>query len=63
MPRHCVAAGCDSVSEKEYSFHKYSKDKPVLWRWVNAGKRNGVAGMAHPQILSCASGILKMTVI
>ena len=39
MPRRCVAAGCDSVSGKGYSFHEFPKDETMRRRWVNAVKR------------------------
>ena len=39
MPRRCVAAGCDSVSGKGCSFHKFPKNEALRRRWVNAVKR------------------------
>ena len=39
MPRRCVAAGCDSVSGKGYSFHKFPKDESLRRRWISAVKR------------------------
>ena len=39
MPRCCVAAGCDSISGKGYSFHKFPRDKTLQRRWVSAVKR------------------------
>ena len=39
MPRRCVAAGCDSISGKGYSFHKFPKDETMRRRWVNAVKQ------------------------
>ena len=39
MPRHCVAASCDSVSGKGYSFHKFPKDETMQRRLVNAVKQ------------------------
>ena len=39
MPRRCIAAGCDTVSGKGYSFHKFPKDDALRRRWVSAVKR------------------------
>ena len=39
MPRHCVTAGCDRVSGKGCSFHKFPKNEALRRRWVNAVKR------------------------
>ena len=39
MPRRCIAASCDTVSGKGYSFHKFPKDDAVRWRWVSTIKR------------------------
>ena len=39
MPRHCVTAGCDSISGKGYSFHKFPKDEIMQRSWINAVKR------------------------
>ena len=39
MPRRCVSAGCDSVSGKGYSFHKFPRDKTLRRRWISAVKR------------------------
>ena len=39
MPRRCIAAGCDTVSGKGYSFHKFPKDDAVRRRWISAVKR------------------------
>jgi len=33
MPRHCVAAGCDTISRKGYSFHKFPKDAVKWHNW------------------------------
>jgi len=38
MPRRCVATGCDTVSRKGYSFHKFPKDEALRRRWVGAVK-------------------------
>ena len=39
MPRRCIAAGCDTVSEKGYSFHKFPKNETMRRRWISAVKR------------------------
>ena len=39
MPRRCIAAGCDTVSGKGYSFHKFPKNETLRRRWVSAVKR------------------------
>ena len=59
MPRCCVAAGCDSVSGKWYSFHKFPERRNYAKKVVNAE----VTGLGHPQILSCAPGISKTIVL
>jgi len=38
MLRRCVVAGCDTISRKGYSFHKFSKDEALRRRWVSAVK-------------------------
>ena len=39
MPRRCIAAGCDTISGKGYSFHKFPKDNALQRRWISALKR------------------------
>ena len=39
MPRCCIAASCDTVSGKGYSFHKFPKDDALQRRWVSAVKQ------------------------
>ena len=39
MPRHCVAAGCDTTSGMGYSLHSFPKDETVRKRWISAVKR------------------------
>ena len=39
MQRRCIAAGCDTVSGKGYSFHKFPKNETLRRRWVSAVKR------------------------
>ena len=65
MPRCCVAAGCDSISGKGYSLHKFPKDESICkgGGLMLSSNDSKVAGMGHPWILSCAPGILKMPVL
>ena len=53
MPR-CVAAGCNSVSGKGCSFHKFSENVSLRRRWVNAVKwqRNWNGPSADSQLCS-----------
>ena len=39
MPTRCVAAGCDTVSGKGYSLHKFPRNESVRKQWVRAVKR------------------------
>ena len=39
MPRRCVAAGCDTISGKGCSFHKFPKNESLQRRWISAVKR------------------------
>ena len=36
MPRHCVAASCDSVNRKGCSLHKFPHNKTIRKRWIKA---------------------------
>ena len=40
MPRHCVAAGCNTVSGMGYSLHSFPKDETLKRKWIGAMKRN-----------------------
>lgn len=39
MLRRCVAAACDTVSGKEYSFHKFPKNEALRRKWITTVKR------------------------
>ena len=39
MPRRCITAGCDSISGKGCTFHKFSKNKALQRRQVSTVKR------------------------
>ena len=62
IPRCCIAAGCDSISGKGYSFHNFQKMKLCEGSGLMLLNNNEVAGMGRPWILSCAPGISKTTV-
>ena len=38
MPTCCIAAGCDTVSGKGYSLHKFPRDESMRKQWVRAVK-------------------------
>ena len=42
MPRHCVAAGCDTISCMGYSLHSFPKDNTMRRKWTSAVKRQRV---------------------
>ena len=39
MPRHCIAAGCDSVGGKGCSLHKFPQDEVIRKKWIKAVKQ------------------------
>ena len=39
MPRHCIAAGCDSVGGKGCSLHKFPQDEAIRKKWIKAVKQ------------------------
>ena len=39
MPRRCIAAGCDSVSGKGCSLHKFPQDEAIRKKWIKAVKQ------------------------
>ena len=39
MPRHCVAAGCDTKTGMGYSLHGFPQDEVLQKKWVWAVKR------------------------
>ena len=39
MPRHCVAAGCDSVGRKGCGLHKFPQDEVIRKKWIKAVKQ------------------------
>ena len=41
MPRHCVAAGCDSVGGKGCSLYKFLHDEMIRKKWIKAVKQQG----------------------
>ena len=36
MPRHCIAASCDSVDKKGCSLYKYPQDEAIRKKWIKA---------------------------
>ena len=39
MPKHCIAARCDSVGRKGYSLHKFNQDETIRKKWIKAVKQ------------------------
>ena len=39
MPKHCVAAGYDTVGGMGYSLHSFQKDETMRRKWTSAVKR------------------------
>ena len=40
MPRHCVAAGCNTSSGEGYSLHAFSRDEDLRKKWTKAVKQH-----------------------
>ena len=40
MPRHCIAAGCNTATGEGYSLHEFPRDEALRAKWVQAVKRN-----------------------
>ena len=38
MPTRCIAAGCNTVSGKGYSLHKFPRDESLRAKWTRAVK-------------------------
>ena len=38
MPRHCVAAGCNTKSGEGYSLHVFPREQDLHAKWVRAVK-------------------------
>ena len=56
MPRHCEAAGCDTVSSMGYSLHSFPKGKTKRRKCRSAVKRQKckkLTGTALCQALFC----------
>ena len=34
MSRHCIAAGCNTVSEEGYSLHAFPLDQGLHAKWI-----------------------------
>ena len=63
MPRHCVAASCDTKSEMGYSLHGFPQNEVLQNKWVRVVNAKEVTGKVHRWVHICALNTLKSTAL
>ena len=63
MPRHCVAAGCDTKSGMDYSLYGFLQDEVLRKKWVRQLNAKDVTGKVQRRVRSCALNTLKTTAL